>query len=151
MPRWVSIATADLEDTTLEKLVTALRTKALGTGQTDPSPRIIADIVKEVRRKVASCRNNTVDTDETTVPASLKRLTVDLVIFEMMARLRMPLSTDDDKKLSRHTRTLDRIASCEDVVEQADTAETPEVQSTAGTPSISNEGRVARRAARSGL
>lgn len=151
MPRWVPITVADLEDTTVAKLVTALRTKALADGQTDPSVRIIADVVLEVRRKIASCRNNRVDTDETSVPGSLKRLCADLILFELKGRLLQPLTDDERNKLRKHTDTLNRIASCEDVIEQPDTGEVPAMQSTAGTPSIDTDGADARRARRSGL
>lgn len=151
MARWISISVEDLEDAKVAALVTALRTKALGDSQDDPSERIIQDIVTDLRRKIASCRNNQVDSDESTIPASLKPLACDLIVYRLKNRLEIEL-TEDERAIRRsHERTLDRIASCEDVIEQPDTSAVPAVQSTAGTPSIDNTAAACRREKRSGL
>lgn len=148
--RWISITVSDLEDAKIAKLVTALGTKALGDGQTDPSPRIIQAIVTDIRRKISSCRTNRVDADETRIPASLLTLATDLIIFRLKNRLESELTTDEARNLEIHTQTLNRIAACTDVVEQPDDAVEPVVEATAGTPSISNRSNRERRARRSG-
>jgi len=153
MSRWIPITLADLEDSKVAKLVTALRTKALQTvpAQTDPSPRITQSVVTDIRRKIASCASNRVDSDETTIPASLLPLATDLIIFRLKNRLEIELTQDERDTRREHTETLNRIASCADVVDQPDDPISPEVESTSGTPSISNERATARRARRSGL
>lgn len=151
MPRWIPVTLSDLEDSKVAKLVTALRTKALAVGQTDPSVRVIASVVTDIRRKIASCRMNRTDADETTIPASLLPLATDLIIFRLKNRLEIPLTEDERNSQRSYESTLNRIAACDDVIEQPDDAETPAVESTSGTPSISNAGAVARRARRSGL
>ncbi len=148
--RWIPVSLADLEDTKVAKLVTALRTKALGAGQTDPSPRIIESVVTDVRRKIASCASNRVDTDGATIPASLLPLTTDLIIFRLKNRLEIELTQDERDNLRSHTETLNRIAACTDVVESPDDAGVPAVEATSGTPSMSNARAAARRARRSG-
>lgn len=151
MSRWIPVTLGDLEDTKVAKLVTALRTKALAVGQTDPSPRVIQSVVTDIRRKIASCRSNRVDADETTIPASLLTLATDMIIARLKGRLEIELTQFENDQLSRHDTTLNRIASCTDVVDQPDDSVEPETQATAGTPSISNCRREQRNARRSGL
>lgn len=150
MDNWKAVTVEDLNDTKVAKLVTALRTKALAAGQTDPSPRVIASVVTDIRRKVASCRTNRVDSDVTKIPASLLPLATDLIIARLKGRLEIELTKFEDDQLARHDATLNRIASCTDVIEQPDDAIAPEVESTAGTPSITT-GRREERLRRAGL
>lgn len=151
MSRWIPVTLSDLEDSKVAKLVTALRTKALAVGQTDPSPRVIQSVVTDIRRKIASCRNNRVDADETTIPASLLTLATDLIIARLKGRLEIELTKFEDDQLSRHETTLNRIASCADVVDEPDDSAEPETQATAGTPSVTNCRREERNRRRSGL
>jgi hypothetical protein len=151
MPRWNPVTVSDLQDAKVAKLVTALRTKALADGQTDPVERVIASVVTDIRRKVASCRANRTDADATTIPASLLPLACDLIIFRLKLRLEIPLTDDERTNQSTHERTLNRIASCDDVIEQPDDAAAPAVEVTSGTPHISNCRAEARRRRRSGL
>lgn len=149
---WISITVGNLEDAKVAALVTALREAALGDAQTDPTERIIQGVVNDVRRRVASCRSNQLDEDTTTIPESLRDLTVDLIIARMKGRLPGQKLTDDEvRNIERHDRTLERIAGCLEVVDQPDTAIDPEVQATSGTPSIDNCRMADRRARRAGL
>lgn len=144
MPAWIPITTADLVDSKVAALVTALRTKALGAGQTDPSPRIIQGVVTDVRRKIASCRSNQVAVDITTVPASLQLLAIDLILARMKGRLEIELTQFENDQLRRHDETLNRIASCADVIEQPDDAIAAPTQAAAGTPSVNGDRRAER-------
>lgn len=136
MSLWISITVADLNDAKVEKLVTALRTKALGAGQTDPTPRLVQEVVDDIRRKIASCQKNRVDADETRIPRGLKGMCVDLVLSRLKGRLEQDLSQDERDRISRHETDLNRIAACTDVVEQPDNAIEAPVQSTSGTPTM---------------
>ena len=148
---WITITLDDLSTAAPGKLVEALRTKALAVAQDDPAPQMILDIVAEVRRKIASNRKNLWNFDPATIPASLKRLTIDLVIFELKGRLQIELTEDERNKQRRHERTLDRIADGTDAIDSADTPAAPATQSGTGTPTISTTGAAERRSARSGL
>lgn len=150
MPNWIPITVADLNDAKVSKLVDALRTKALAVGQTDPTPRLTQAVVDRIRRKIASCRNNQLDLDETKIPRGLKEMATALILTELKGRLEIQLTEDERNALNRHGRDLDRIAGCEDVVEQPDSPIEAPVQSTAGTPTIT-EGRREARNARNGL
>jgi hypothetical protein len=148
---WIPITVEDLEDKKLAALVTALREKALGASQTDPTPRIIQAVVDMIRRKVASCARNRVDADLTTIPKGLKTMAVDLIYAEMKGRLEEPLTTDESRAIERHTADLNRIADCRDAVDQPDDATDPEVEEPTNSPTISEGRRETRNARRSGL
>lgn len=151
MPRWIPVTIADLNDAKLAALVDTLREAALADGQTDPSPRIIQSVIIDVRRKIASCASNRVDTDESTIPASLLPLVTDLAIYRLKNRLEQPLTQDERDNRDAHTQTLNRIASCADVIESPDDAKPAPVEAVSGTPSISNCRPIVRRPRRPGL
>lgn len=149
--RWITITTDHLEDAKVAALVTALREQALGDGQTDPSPRIVQDVIDHIRRKIQGNQENVLDADETTIPKGLKTLAVDLILARLKGRLEIALTEDERRQIERHERDLNRIASGDDVIEQADTELPSEVQPTGGTPSITTDRRDTLRTRRSGL
>lgn len=71
MTNWIQLTVADLEDYLLAPQVAALRTAALADGQDDPVERTIADVVVEVRNRVAQCGTNKVSPTEGTIPPEL--------------------------------------------------------------------------------
>jgi hypothetical protein len=136
--RWIPITVADIQDQKLAPLVAALRTRALEASppQTDPTPRLTQAVVDYIRRKIASCHNNRLDVDTTKIPASLKLLAVELIYVEMKGRLEEALTPDEDRKARLAETNLNRIASCEDTIEQPDDPIEPPVEASSGTPSI---------------
>lgn len=148
---WITLELAELNTGAPAKLVTALRTRALAEGQDDPAPQMILDVVAKVRRKIASNRKNSWNFDPATVPASLRRLTIDLVIFELKGRLGVELTEDERTKQKQHETDLNRIADGTDAIDAADTPIEPATQSASGTPTISTAGADARREQRRGL
>lgn len=133
---WIQITVEDLEDSKVAALLTALRTAALADGQSDPTPRLTQAVVDRIRRKIASCQNNQLDSDPTTIPKGLKTMAVDLIIAELKGRLEEELTSAEKTAIERHATDLNRIAECKDVVEQPDDAVEAEVQATGGSPSI---------------
>lgn len=136
MSRWTVITPDDLADAKVAALVTALRSAALGEGQTDPTPRLTQTVVDQVRRKIASHATNRLDANPAAVPAGLKDLVAELVLFALKNRLEIALTEDERDRNRNYLRDLDRIAAGTDVVEQPDDAIPAPVQSTAGTPAI---------------
>lgn len=141
MSRWISITVADLNDAKLASYVTALRTKALDAGQTDPAPRLTQAVADRIRRKIASCRQNRLDADATTIPQGLKEMAVDFILADLKGRLEIALEPDEGKRIATWEKDLGAIARCEEVVEQPDDAIAAPVQTTAGTPSILSDRR----------
>jgi hypothetical protein len=151
MANWIPITIDDLNDARIAALVTAYRTKALGPGQSDPTPRIVQAVVDRIRRKVASCRTNLLDLDPTTIPKGLKEMAVLFIIVDLKGRLEEELSNDEQRAIDRFTADLNRIANCDDVVEQPDNPIDAPVQATAGSPTISEGRREQRNRERTGL
>lgn len=120
MSQWLAITVQNLYDAKIGALVDACNAAALGTGQTDRSTGIIADVVAEIRRKIASHQRNQLDQDTTTIPQGLKSLAMDMILGRLKIALEMELSEDERKNLDRHARNLDRIAEGTDVVDAPD-------------------------------
>jgi len=136
MANWITITKDTLYEAKVAKLIDACDTKAKAVGQPDRSAGIIQGVVDHVRRKVASWKLNQVDSDLTKVPKGLRDLTVDLIIARLKKVLEIELSQDERDDLGRHERTLNRIASGDDVVDQPDNAVAPAMEPTAPPPSF---------------
>ena len=136
--RWITITISDLEDVKTAKLLTPLRTKALGDGQDDPVPEIMASVTTRIRAEIAGCSRNQLDADETKIPASLKLLACRLVIAAASNRLGISLNDDERAQLRSDERYLERIAACAVPVEDPDNAMTAPVQQSGGINLVSS-------------
>jgi hypothetical protein len=146
---WIPITTTDLNDAKVAALVDALRTAALGDGQDDPSPEVIASVVSRIRVEVS--RKNRTDADETRIPKSLKSLAVRMILAALKNRLEMPLTEDERRQEDRDERYLLRIAKGEVPVETPETPTTPQVESNAGVTLASKSSRRMNRSQLEGL
>lgn len=137
MPAWISITEEDLNATKMAPLMRSLRTAAIAVGQSDPVVEITATVVERIRRKIAACRTNQVDTDTATIPTSLKSLACRMIVREAKDRLELDLSDTEKEAWRVDERELDKIASCDLPIETPGTAVAPSVQATQPGPSIS--------------
>lgn len=136
---WTPITADDLNDAKFAAVIEAARTQGLADGQGDPVPNIIQSVVDRIRRKIASCKFNKLDVDTTAIPNGLKSMAVDYIVADCKKRIEDPLTDDEKTTLVRHDKDLDRIASCQDAIEQPDDPQpTPIAQDSTGTPSIGN-------------
>jgi len=87
MTNWQTITTADLEDYLLAPQLAAIRTAALAAGQGDPVQRAIADIIVEVRNRVAQCNTNKVSPTVGTIPPELVRHACYLILEAAQGRI----------------------------------------------------------------
>ncbi len=138
MPNWTTITIDTLKEAKVAALIEACDSAALGSGQDNRAAGIIQGVVDEVRRKVASCPNNQVDADLTTIPKGLRDLTVDMIIARLKGAIEQSLSEDERKQLDRHERSLNRVAECKDVVDQPDDAVSPEVTASGAAKLLSD-------------
>lgn len=137
MSRWTSISATDLQDTKAAALVDACRTAALGSGQADPVPGIILNVIARIRAEISGCRNNVLDADTTKIPNDLKSLGCRMILREAMSRIQQPLNDDEREEQRNDLRYLERIAACDvPVAAPDDPIATEEVQSGAGTPRL---------------
>lgn len=142
MPSWITLTAADLPVAKVSALVDQLGSAALGTGQANPIPEIIANVTARIRAEIAAGGKTTLDAAPTKLPPSLKSLALRMVLREAQSRLNalgaLPLSDDEKEEWRQDVRYLERIAAGEIAVESTDSPEAaPTVQSTTPRPSIS--------------
>jgi hypothetical protein len=150
MSLWVPITIADLNNAKIASLVTTLRTVKLDPGQSERSAEIIQRVVNRVRRKIASCKTNRLDADPATIPQGLKDDVITLVLIDLKGALEEDLTTAEAKETDRINADLNRIANCQDVVEQPDNPIDAPVEFSGGHPTIST-GRREEQQRRHGL
>ena len=148
---WSTITIADLKDAKASALVEACRTAALGQGQADPVPGIISNVITRIRAEVASCEENSLDADATTIPADLKSLACRMIMREAISRLRKSLTDDEREEQRNDLRYLERIAKCELKVAATDNPISTEVQSGGAIEQASTPTRTATRNKLAGL
>jgi hypothetical protein len=156
MPAWTVIELAHLDTAKAAALVEALRTAALGDDQEDPLPGIITDSVLRIRQEIAAGGRVRLSATPGSVPPSLKRLALRMILREGQSRLNavgaMPLSDDERKEWDKDDRYLERIAKGEITPEEPDDPEpAPSVQAVVFPPMIAADDRRFGRASQDGL
>ncbi|MES2692784.1 MAG: hypothetical protein V4773_04870 [Verrucomicrobiota bacterium] len=106
---WTHIVLLDLQDARVAELIDALRQEALGSGQTDPMPRVIQTAIDELRRCVAFCPNTPLDADTAAIPAGLKDLVVQKIVRTLKGRLQLPLDADEKEAEKLYQRRLEQL------------------------------------------
>jgi len=139
---WLSITIPNLEDARVAEFITALREEALGQNQTDPSPRLIQDVVEEVRRCIAFCPSTPLDARLDTIPVGLKPLVVEKIVRTLKARLMIALTEDERAAERLYQKRLEQLTKCEWPVDKPDTpiADAP-VEPTGGVTFLGAEQR----------
>ena len=117
MSNWTSITSDDLKAVGYGFIVDKARTAAVGG--VDPAAEAIANAVARVRRAVAT--GNIMDIDATKVPNTLKGVTVKLALYDLIRRLRLPLSPDESEDERNQISDLKRIQDDRAPVENPDT------------------------------
>jgi len=142
MANWTAITVSNLNNAKVSALVDALRTAALGAGQTDRSTEIIEGVVKAIRLEVQACKTNLVDADTTKIPTELRPIAVRMVLWELKNALEMSVTNQEEIDHGNDIKFLRRIAICEVPISTPDDPqETPTVQPAAGTPRITERAR----------
>jgi len=95
MSNWAQITEDSLKATGHSAIIAAAQTA--GIGGVDPVAESIADAVARVR--AACSTGNQLDADTTTVPNSVKGLTIRMALFALMERINYPL--DEDQRETR--------------------------------------------------
>ena len=140
MSQWIPITKATLYDTKLAALIDAFDSVALGAGQRDRSTGIIQGVVDDIRRKVASCRQNSLDADLTRLPKGLKSIALTLITAKLKIAIEQELSEDERREVITANANLNRVASGEDVVDQPDNPVAAPMEPTFTPPSFGTRG-----------
>ena len=113
---WTTITADDLKATGLGFVIDKAQTSA--TGSTDPVAEAIAESVARVRRAITG---SSLDVDQAKVPKSLKAVAVRMALFQLKARVRLPLTSDEAKSRDADNSDLLRISDKKIPVEKPDT------------------------------
>jgi hypothetical protein len=149
---WTTIEESDLEDAKVAALVTALRTKALGTTQTDPFENIRQNVILNIRAEIASSNKWQLDIDENKVPRDLKSLACRMIYREMATRLQEPLSADEVREEQNDNEILKAIREGKRAVAATETPlVADEVQSGSGVEVVTQTTVLTTRDKMSGL
>jgi hypothetical protein len=143
---WIVLTAADLNAYLVADQVEAIRTAALGAGQTDRFTEVMPFVVARVRSQIQA-RMQSVDLVANSVPPSLKTDVCMLVIEAIQAGIPGLSLTEDQKQLIRKAEDhLKSVASGDLFVEKPDNAAAIQIQQggrkpivTAGTGSFEDQ------------
>lgn len=149
---WVTIARTDLEHYVVAALVTAIDSASLGDTQTDRFTRVGDDVVKQVRMAVASNEGNTLDSDATKIPQSLRPDACWIIAGLMAQGLGVELTDQQANEVSYARDRLKDVARGDLSVEVPDAEDdTPDAQSGAGVEMVAGATPIFTRDTMAGL
>ena len=152
MANWFTISAGDLNDRKVAELVTALREEALAVGQTDPMPRIIADVTREIRDAIGFSGRYTLDANPASLPNGLKEIAVKKVVRDMKGRLQQALDKDEETDAEIYEARLKALVKGEWPVGEPDTPLSPvPVQTASASPRIKTKVRAFSRENQEGV
>lgn len=152
MAAWLVITTAHLDDYMIAAQAGALRTAALGAGQTDPFGRVMPDIAAYLRQRIRS-GGFSVSATASALPPEMKWAACYLILEALQTRIPgLSLTPDQKTKCEDAKRWIDRISSGTEEPSKPDDPEgTPDVQTSTFTPRITAPVREFTRANQDGM
>lgn len=98
---WITLSEGDVLTRLTGVELNALKTAALGTGQTNPLTEVTAQVIREVRGYVSASTRNRLGTG-TSIPDELHSATINRIRFELATRLPVAsLLTDARREANR--------------------------------------------------
>jgi len=107
MARWIAISEDKVKTGKNSVVLDAVRAKAAANGDADPLPDMIEDVTAMLRTAVQS--GNTLDEDETKIPAGLIEMGVRLIVGALYSYIELPRSTDDAAQAKADQSFINRI------------------------------------------
>ncbi|MBN1671206.1 MAG: hypothetical protein JXR37_09250 [Kiritimatiellae bacterium] len=126
------------------------RAAAVADGETDPIAQVISNITNRVRASVASCPQNVVDSDSTTIPDELLGAACDLIAWEIMKRpggVMMDPEGARELAYKEALKLLTRVEDCRFRIENPVTGDASGV----AVQEVNSETRTATRSSMDGL
>jgi hypothetical protein len=114
---WVTITEADVQTRLAGAELSAYRTAAKASGQSDPLTEIISAVVDEVRGYIAACDRNTLGAGQT-VPSKLKSATLAVIRYKLVTRLPIAVNTERTTEYRDAIALLERTADCKFAIEE---------------------------------
>ena len=133
MPNWIAITKDTLYEAKIAIVIDLCNDLLRADGQDERVNGIIAGVVGEVRTAVATCPNNAVDADETTIPKNLRDLTVDMIIARLKGAIEDELTEDERSNLQWRRNQLKAVAACDLRVDSPDNPIAPQVEGSTAT------------------
>lgn len=128
---WIKIREENLATYQAGKLVEAMKTKALDTGQENPIPEAIRVVVEKIRGAIMA-GGYSVDKDASLIPASLERDAFALIVAVAKPRLSLELKDDERTANLKALELLDKIAAGEFDVSRPDNPDAEETAQKSG-------------------
>lgn len=119
---WITLTDTDLETRFAGAELTALRQKALSTGQSDPVPVVLDEVIDLVRGYVAAHTVNQLAVGAT-IPAKLKTASLAIARYELLNRLSMRVSDDRKQAYLDAIRLLEQVARGQFAIDEPEEAE----------------------------
>ena len=93
--QWITLAIADLQAAKAAQLIAAVQGNALATGQADPIPVLLSQVIEEIRGAIGYSGKYQVSTTASTIPPNLKDMAVQKAVRICKRRLEQMLSSEE--------------------------------------------------------
>ena len=123
---WREISEDDVWSSMTSAEVTAVRTKLLTSGQSDPLVKIIEQVTLECRTAVKSCSDNVLSEVVTEVPGGMVYHGVAIIRYRALSRFGLVMEHGGDSRLEEYRtaqKYLNEVARCLIKVDRAGAAE----------------------------
>lgn len=149
---WVTIAQTDLEHYVVAALVSSINSAALGDTQTDRFTRVGSDVVQQVRMAVSSNTENTLDTNSSKIPQSLRPDACWIIAGLMAQGLGVQLNDQQANELANARERLNSVSRGDLKVEVPDSYDdSPDAQTGSGVEMIAGSEPIFTRSKMAGL
>lgn len=118
--QWIPLAIGQLNDAKAAQMIAAVQTTCLASGQSDPVPALIGQIVEEIRGAIGFSGKYGVSATEGTIPPNLKDMAVQKIVRICKRRLEQTLNQDDRDDEANYQKRLDLIRRGEWPIDQPD-------------------------------
>lgn len=110
---WITLTEANVITKLSGPEIAAMKTAATQSGQANPLPEVIAQVVREIRGYVAACERNRLG-EGTTIPNELEGAAITRIRYELATRLPVAsLLTEDRRRANESAIQLLRdVARC---------------------------------------
>lgn len=105
---WITLTADDLKQGLSGPEVSALSTAALASGQGDPLPAVVLDVIREVRGYISAHPSNVLGAGDT-IPDTLKATAIARVRFEAFTRLPVKESLLTEARQKANEAALQRL------------------------------------------
>lgn len=117
---WITLSSTALNDAKAAQLIAAVQNTCLASGQTDPVPNLISQVVEELRGAIGFSGKYQVSATDSTIPPNLKDMAVQKIIRICLRRINQTLTQDDRDDETSYQKRLDLIRRGDWPIDQPD-------------------------------